>query len=80
MWCMELSSSCCAEMNIHILEAGVSENLCSFLKEVKPLVLYSVENGIAMELMKGKWAFSRFDLGTPSYFAFLSCISVHLVL
>ena len=41
---------------------GVSENLCSFLKGVKPLVLYSVEHGIAMEPMKGKWASSRVDL------------------
>ena len=44
------------------LEVGVSENLCSFLKEVKPLVLYSVEHGIAMEPMKAKWASSRVDL------------------
>ena len=29
-------------------------NLCSLLKEVKPLVLYDVEHGIAMEPMKGK--------------------------
>ena len=41
---------------------GVSENLCSFLKEVKPLVLYSVEHGIAEVPMKGKWASSRVDL------------------
>ena len=38
------------------LQACVSENLCSFLKEVKLLVLYSVEHGIAMEPMKRKWA------------------------
>ena len=37
---------------------GVSENLCSFLKGVKPLELYSVKHGIAMEPMKGKWASS----------------------
>ena len=37
------------------LEAGVLENLCSFLKEVKPLVLYSVEHGIAIEPMQWKW-------------------------
>ena len=41
---------------------GVSENLCSFLKEVKPLVLYSVEHGIAMEPMMWKWASPRADL------------------
>ena len=43
-------------------------NLCSFLKEVKPLVLYSVEHGIAMEPMKGKWASSRVDLGYTELF------------
>ena len=37
----------------------VSGNLGSFLKEVKPLVLYDVKHGIAMEPMKGKWASSR---------------------
>ena len=47
---------------------GVSENLCSFLKEVKPFVLYSVEHRIAMEPMKGKWASSRVDLGYTELF------------
>ena len=50
------------------LEAAVSENLCSFLKEVKPLLLYSVEHGIAMEPMTGKWASSRVDLGYTELF------------
>ena len=52
--------------------AWVSENLCSFPKEVKPLLLYSVEHGIAMEPMKGKWASSRVDLGYTELF----CIPV----
>ena len=47
---------------------GVSENLCSFLKEVKPLVLYSVEHEITMEPMKGKWASSRVYLGYTEQF------------
>ena len=68
MWCMELPSSCCDDMKILSLEEGVSENLCSFLKEVKPLVLYSVEHWIAMEPMKGKWASSRVDLGYTELF------------
>ena len=42
---------------------GVAGNLWSFLKEVKPLVLYDVEHGIAKEPMKGKWASSRVDVG-----------------
>ena len=52
-------------------ETGVSGNLCSFLKEVKPLVLYDVEHGIAMEPMKGKCGSSRIDLGNTELFAFL---------
>ena len=71
MGSMELSSSGYTEINIHIDLRRVSQGLCSFLKEVKPLVLYDVEHGIVMEPMKGKWASSRVDLGTPSYFAFL---------
>ena len=47
---------------------GVSENLCSFLKGVKPLVLYSVEHGIAMEPMKVKGASARVDLGYTELF------------
>ena len=34
----------------------MSGNLCCFLKEAKPLVLYDVEHRIAMEQMRGKWA------------------------
>ena len=57
---------------------GVSENLCSFLKEVKPLVLYSVEHGIAMEPMKGKWASSRVDLGNNELFCIPEVTAVFL--
>ena len=56
----------------------VSIILCGFLKEVKPLVLYDVENGIAMEPMKGKWASSRFDLGYTELFCITEVISVFL--
>ena len=47
---------------------GVSENLCSFLKGVKPHVLYSVKHGIAMEPMKEKRVSSRVDLGYTELF------------
>ena len=47
---------------------GVSEYLCSFLKEVKPLVLYSVDPGIDMEPMNWKWASSQVDLGYTELF------------
>ena len=50
--------------------AGVSENLGSFLKEVMLLVLYSVEHGVAMEPMKGKWDSSRIDLWYIELFCF----------
>ena len=68
MWCMELSSCGCAEMNIQIDLRRVSQRISSFLKEVKPLVLYSVEHGIAMEPMKRKWASSCVDLGFTELF------------
>ena len=57
---------------------GVSGNLCSFLKEVKPLVLYAVEHGIAMEPMKGKWASSRVDLGYTELFSIPDVTSVFI--
>ena len=47
---------------------GVSGNLCRFLKEVKPLVLYAVEHGIAKEQMKGKWASSCVNFGYTELF------------
>ena len=47
---------------------GVSGNLSRFLKEVKPLVLYAVEHGIAMEQMRGKWASSCVALGYTDLF------------
>ena len=69
---MELSSSCCTDINIHIDLRRVSQGISvvSF-KEVKPLVLYAVEHGIAMEKMKGKLASSQVDLGYTELF----CIS-----
>ena len=51
-------------------------NLCSFLKEVKPLVLYTMEHGIAIEPMNGKWASSRFDLGYTEIFCIPEVTSV----
>ena len=50
---------------------GVSGNLCRFLKEDKPLVVYAVEHGIAKEQMGGKWDSSCVDFGYPDLF----CIS-----
>ena len=61
--CIDLSSSCCTEINIHIDLKRVSQGISSFLKEVKPLVLYAVEHWIAMEQMRGKWASPCLDFG-----------------
>ena len=47
---------------------GFSGNLSRFLKEVKPLVLYAVEHGIAKEQMKGKWATSCVNFGYTELF------------
>ena len=57
---------------------GVSGNLCSFLKEVKPLLLYAVEHGIVMEPMKGKWASSQVDLGYTELFCIPKVTSVFI--
>ena len=61
-----------------------SGNLSSFLKGVKPLVLYYEDHEMVMEPMKGKLASSQFDLGHTDQFCipevtsvfFLSCDSV----
>ena len=54
---------------------GVSGNLCRFLKEVKPLVLYAVEHGIAMEQMRMKWVSSCVDFGYTELFCIPELIS-----
>ena len=48
------------------------------LKQVKPLVLYDVEHGIAMEPMKGKWASSRIYLGYKELFCIPDVTAVFL--
>ena len=48
------------------------------LKEVKPLVLYDVEHGIAMEPMKWKWASSRVDFGYTELFCIPDVTAVFL--
>ena len=61
-----------------------SGNLSSFLKGVKPLVLYDEDRGTVMEPMQGKLASSQFDLGHTDLFClpevtsgfFSSCDSV----
>ena len=40
----------------------VSRNFWIVVKDVKPLVLYDVEHGMAMDAMQGKLASSPFDL------------------
>ena len=57
---------------------GVSGDLCSFLKEVKTLILYAVEHGIAMEQMKGKWASFRDELGYTEQFCIPEVTSVFI--
>ena len=43
-------------------------NLQSCLKEVKPLVVFDRERGMALEPMKRNWASSRLDLGYTELF------------
>ena len=74
---MELSSSCCTEYSYR-LETAVSVYLCSLLKEVKPLVLYDVEHGIAMEPMNGKRASSQVYLRYTNLFCIPEVTAVFL--
>ena len=53
------------------LETGVSGNLWSCLKEVKPLVMYDGERGIALEECTGIGHHLKLIWATPSYFTFL---------
>ena len=57
------------------LEMGVSENLRSVVKDVKPLFVYGVECEMAMDPMKGKFASSWVDLGYTNLFCILEVTS-----
>ena len=46
--------------------------------EDKPLVLYDVDHGIAMEPMKGKWDSSRVDVWYTELFCILEVTAVFL--
>ena len=56
----------------------MSGNLCSFLKEVKTIVLYDVEHGIAMEPINDIWVSSRVGLGYTELFCFVEVTSVFI--
>ena len=57
---------------------GVSGNLWSHLKQLKPLVMFDVERGITLEPMQGNRASSRIDLGYPELFRIAAVTSVSL--
>ena len=84
MGCTEVSSSCSKEIEDLLYLRRLSGNLSSFLKGVKPLVVYDEDRGMVMEPMQGKFASSQFDLGHTDLFCvpevtsvfFSSCDSV----
>ena len=66
MGCMELSSSSCAEIGVPIDLRRVLQGVSlSCPKEVKPLVLYDGERGIALKPMQGNWSSFRVDFCYP---------------
>ena len=71
MGCTGLSLRYCAETCSSRLETGVSMNLWSYQKEVKPLVMYDVEHGIALGPMQGIGLHLELIWGTPIYFRFI---------
>ena len=58
------------------LETGVSGNLWSCIKEIKPHVLYDVECRMALEPMQGSRASSWVDLGYAKLFRIPAVTSV----
>ena len=67
------------------IEMGVSGNLWTVVKDLKPLVVYDVECETAMDSMKGKCASSWVDLGYTNLFCipevtsvFFSCCEIVL--
>ena len=59
---------------------GVSENLWSVVKDVKPLFVYDVECKMPRIQWRGNVLHLELIWGTPIYFAFLMCYSVFLLL
>ena len=69
MGCTEDSPSCSTQIEDPLfLRRFFSGNLSSFLKGVKPLVLYDVDRGVVMQPMQGKLASSQFDFGYTKQF------------
>ena len=58
------------------LETGDSGNLWSSLKEIKPLVVYDVECGMALKPIQGKRVSSPVDLGYTEIFRIPAVTSV----
>ena len=58
----------CSNWCSYRLETGVSGNLWSCVKEVKPLDMYEGEWGVALEPMQGNRVLSRVDLGYTELF------------
>ena len=58
------------------LETGVSGHLSSYPKEVKLLVLYDGQAGIALKPMQGNRSSFRVDLGYPELFHIPALTSV----
>ena len=56
MGCMELSLSSCADIGVPIDLRRVSQGISVLPKDVKPLVVYDGDQGIALEPMQGNRA------------------------
>ena len=54
----------------------VSGNLSSFLKGVKPPVLYDLDRGVLMESMQGKLSSSQYNFGYTEQFCIPGVTSV----
>ena len=68
MGCIELSSSCSTDINIHIELRRVSQGISVNSSGSQATCTICCEHGIAMEQMRGKWASSCVDFGYTELF------------
>ena len=77
IWCMELSSSSCAEIGVPIDLRRVFQGISGVdQRKSKPIVLYDGERGIALKPMQGNWSSSQADLGYTELFHIPAVTSV----
>ena len=74
--CTELFSSCSAEIAAPLFLRQCLRESLELPEEVKPIVVYDMKQGLALEPIQWNWDSSRFDLGYTELFHIPAMISV----